>query len=83
MKKPWEIAPYAVWSFPLPTPEMSCGLTGAAAYDESNILLYLVQFGADSFGYSVLPLIHVFQVNTGVSAPDRTPPAVPTGFVIR
>ena len=83
LKNPWDIAPYAVWSFPLPTQELSCGSSGAAAYDETNRLLYLVQYGADSFGYSVLPLIHVFLVNTGVPSPDRTPPAAPTALAIK
>jgi len=57
--KPWHIKPYAYGEIKSPfTDKNSSGRQGAAAYDEENKRLYLVQPRADN----MLPIIHVFQI---------------------
>jgi hypothetical protein len=73
-KKPWEVLPYAVWSFPLPTTQQLFTVpAGASAYDEINKRLYLVQPGADNAPVWGLPLVHVFRINTATSGTGTDP----------
>ncbi len=79
-KNPWDIRPYTVFPLSLPTTQNNFSLSnGAAAYDDVNKKLYIVQVGGDVVDYDVLPLIHVFKVNTGSSG-DSVAPAAPTGL---
>jgi hypothetical protein len=61
-KDPWEVKPYAVWPFELPTPEPRMRIAGIA-YDASRQRLYISQYEADRDGYDYRPLIHVYQVS--------------------
>lgn len=61
-KKPWEVVPYGVWPFELPTYEMRVRL-GGVAYDVKTQRLYVSQLFADKDGYESRPIIHVFQLD--------------------
>lgn len=71
-KQPYEIQPYAVWTFTLPF-ENSAGLNkiGGAAYDEQDGLIYVSQECADP---NCDPIIHAFKVMDG--APPNPPASV-------
>jgi hypothetical protein len=68
-KQPWEVMPYGVWPFDLPTPEPSVKL-GGVGYDSSRQILYISQLGADKDGYSYRPVIHAIKV--AIPAPAAT-----------
>ncbi|MDA8090188.1 MAG: hypothetical protein M0Z61_08220, partial [Nitrospiraceae bacterium] len=61
--KPYEIVPYATWTFTLPTGQSSLtpGNFSGAAWDSVNRLLYVTQTGAD--GGSKYPVVHVYKIN--------------------
>jgi hypothetical protein len=61
-KQPWEVLPYGVWPFDLPTPERSVRL-GGVGYDANTQTLYLSQMLADKDGYSYRAIIHALHVN--------------------
>jgi hypothetical protein len=65
---PWHVQPYDVWNFSLPiTGEYRIG---GVAFDSSTGRLYVSILGGDTMApQSYLPLIKVFQVNLGVTAP--------------
>ena len=65
-KQPWEIVPYALWPFDLPTPERTVRI-GGVAYDSQRQLLYLAQYRADTDGYSERPIIHVLKIDAASS----------------
>ena len=74
-KQPWEVVPYAVWPFALPTPEPSVKL-GGVGYDPARQILYISQLGADKDGYSYRPVIHAIQIDIPAGAPRPTQPPV-------
>jgi hypothetical protein len=59
-KDPWDIMPYGVWPFELPTGEPF--RIGGVAYDARNQRLFVSEYFGDVDGYSYRPLIHVFQI---------------------
>jgi hypothetical protein len=75
-KQPWEVVPYGVWPFDLPTPEQSVKL-GGVGYDAATQTLYISQLLADRDGYSYRPVIHVLRINAAAATQDAgttTPP---------
>jgi hypothetical protein len=87
--KPWNLKPYAAWKLPLTTSQsVYTVFAGASTYDPTTQRLYVVQPGADNSPSYGLPLIHVFQVNTGTAAtpppttpgPDTAAPSVPANL---
>jgi hypothetical protein len=75
-KAPWDVKPYGVWPFDLPTPEAMVKL-GGVGYDSANQVLYLSQMFADRDGYSYRPVIHALQINKAGVSPLPTPPPPP------
>jgi PKD repeat protein len=58
--QPWQVQPYDVWNFTLPTASTQ---VGGVAFDAATGRLYVSLLNADSATpYSSLPLIEVFQV---------------------
>jgi len=84
-KQPWEVVPYGVWPFDLPTPEASVRI-GGIGYDPATQRLFVSQLLADRDGYSYRPVVHVLQISatpgsnepgasdTPVPPPATTPP---------
>ena len=67
-KNPWDVTPYGVWPFELPTPAEKVKL-GGVGYDAATKTLYLSQLYADKDGYSFRPVIHALRLNaTGTLA---------------
>ena len=61
-KQPWEVVPYGVWPFEVPTPEAGVRI-GGVGYDPVTQTVYLSQLSADQDGYSYRPAIHVLKIN--------------------
>lgn len=86
-KNPWEVVPYGVWPFELPTPEPSIRISGVG-YDSASQTIYLVQMRADKDGYANRPIVHVLKVGgvagsplpqpSGYTAPAPAPAPAPT-----
>ena len=75
--KPWNLKPYSTWTLPITTSQSLYTVTsGSSAYDPASKRWFVVQPGADNSPTYGLPLVHVFQVNTGASALDTTLPTV-------
>jgi hypothetical protein len=74
-KQPWDVMPYGVWPFSLPTPEPMVRI-GGVGYDSSRQLLYVSQLLADQDGYGYRPIIHVLKV--GNAPGSATPLPAPT-----
>ena len=77
-KQPWQPVPYAVWTFSLP---FGTGYLNGAAWDPATRRIYLSQGHADGIGAN--PVIHVFQVAQGATAPPEAPPAAPTNLRVQ
>lgn len=60
-KQPWDVKPYGVWPFDLPTQSSKVRL-GGVGYDQATGKLYLSQLYADQDGYSYRPVIHQLQI---------------------
>jgi hypothetical protein len=77
-KQPWQVEPYAVWPFELPTPVPAATdiRIGGVAYDAQRQLLYLAQYLADKDGYGYRPIVHALKINIGSST--TPPPAAST-----
>lgn len=73
LKQPWEVVPYGVWPFELPTPEARVRL-GGVAYDAARQTLYISQLYADPDGYASRPVIHALHVDVPARAVE-TPAA--------
>lgn len=58
-RDPWEVKPYAVWTFELPTPEPATRIVGVT-YDPERRRLFISQRYADRDGYAYRALIHVY-----------------------
>lgn len=80
-RSPWSITP-TIWNFSLPFESASDGHDiGGAAYDPATQRIYISQMCKDS---ECNPLIHVFRVNVGTSAPpDTMPPSPPTAVRVQ
>jgi hypothetical protein len=63
-KSPWDIVPYAKWSFALPFEFPSREITGVT-YDPATRRVFVVARRQDNNA----PLIHVFNLNAGSSGP--------------
>ena len=61
-RDPWEVKPYGVWPFELPTPEPGVRI-GGVAYDPARQRLFIAQMQADRDGYAFRALIHVYRVS--------------------
>jgi hypothetical protein len=59
-REPWEVKPYAVWTFELPVPESAIRI-GGVGYDLQGRRLFVAQRHADRDGFAYRALIHVFQ----------------------
>ncbi|HYE88331.1 MAG TPA: hypothetical protein VEA16_18340 [Vicinamibacterales bacterium] len=60
-RDPWDVKPYGVWPFELPTPEPGVRV-GGVAYDPAARRLFMAQMQADRDGYAFRALMHVFRV---------------------
>ncbi len=60
-KNPWEVRPYGVWPFEVPTPQAGMRI-GGVGFDAARRLVYLAQMNADQDGYAFRPIIHVFRI---------------------
>lgn len=80
-KQPWEVMPYGVWPFDLPTPEPSVKL-GGVGYDAERQLLYVSQLGADKDGYSYRPIIHALQIDVAPRPPADSPAEAPAVTIV-
>lgn len=60
-KDPWEVRPYGVWPFDVPTPQPGKRI-GGVGFDAARRLLYVAQMSADQDGYAYRPIIHVFRI---------------------
>lgn len=74
-RQPWEVVPYGVWPFDLPTPEPSVKL-GGIGYDAARQVLYISQLGADQDGYSYRPIVHAVQIDIAPVPAVIAPPVV-------
>jgi hypothetical protein len=72
-KQPWEVIPYGVWPFDLPTPPQGTVRLGGVAYDPAQQTLYLSQLYADRDGYSYRPVIHALHINVAKAAAPPSP----------
>jgi len=61
-KQPWEVVPYAVWPFELPSIGEPQPRLGRMAYDAAHRRLFMTQLFAERSGYDYRPLIHIFTV---------------------
>jgi hypothetical protein len=81
-KNPWDIRPYAVWSYNLPF-ERSSDIhnVGGATYDPATQRIYVSQMCEDT---GCNPIIHVFKVDVGTPPPaDTIPPSPPTALRVQ
>jgi hypothetical protein len=73
-KLPYQIQPYAVWSFDLPFENPNGSrVIGGAAYDARDQLIYISQL---CVGPACNPIVQVFKVNVGAALPPNPPSAV-------
>lgn len=83
-KQPWDVVPYGVWPFTLPTPEPTVRI-GGVGYDASRQIIYVSQLLADQDGYGYRPIIHALHLGavsgTTVVPPPPPPPTSRTSAV--
>lgn len=72
-KHPWDVRPYANWTFDLPYQDSARHIQGAA-FDPASGRIFLSQSGGESDG---IPVIHVFTVSS-----SQTVPEAPTDLLI-
>ncbi|MGE3491236.1 MAG: hypothetical protein AB7N29_14615 [Vicinamibacterales bacterium] len=75
-KQPWDVVPYGVWPFALPTPEPMVRI-GGIGYDSSRQIIYVSQLLADQDGYGYRPLIHALKIGNTTGAPMPSPDPTP------
>ena len=85
-KQPWEVVPYGVWPFDLPTPEPSVKL-GGVGYDAARQILYISQLGRRQGRlllssrhprHSIdIPAVAAASVARGTIASDKAAPHAP------
>jgi hypothetical protein len=73
-KNPWDVVPYGVWPFDLPTPEVHAKL-GGVAYDPQRQMIYVSQLLADKDTFANRALIHALRID---GAPATLPPLTAT-----
>ena len=78
-KQPWEIVPYAVWPFELPTPEKTVQI-GGVAYDAQRQLLYVSQMYGRFRRLLCSPTRHSHAENQRPVVVDSASPTVDDGF---
>ncbi len=68
--QPYEVIPYATWTFTLPTgaSQLVPGNFSGATWDPVHSRIYVTQKNADKSAYASFPLVHVFQVAVKSSA---------------
>lgn len=71
-KRPWDVKPYGVWPFDLPTPEPSVRIAGLG-YDSATQTIYLTQMRAEKDGYANRPVVHVLRVGGVGGSPLPSP----------
>ena len=71
---PYDVVPYATYSYPLPTGLAVKALSNGAAWDPVHRLIYVTQPGADVSGSQYFPVVHVFQISGAPSPPPLAPP---------
>jgi hypothetical protein len=76
-KNPWDVRPYATWTFTLPFEDSNRHIQGVA-FDPTINRIYLSQSGGEPNG---IPLIHVFDVSPGGGTPPQ-PPSPPSNVRI-
>ena len=76
-KQPWDVVPYGVWPFALPTPEPMVRI-GGIGYDSSRQVIYVSQLLADQDGYGYRPIIHALKIGNATGTPMPTPSPTPT-----
>ena len=82
-KNPWDVLPYAEWTYTLPFQTSTARILGAA-YDPVTQRIYVSQESGDTDGmYYDVPVIHAFHVNLSASSSDTTAPAAPTGLRVK
>lgn len=67
-KNPWDVSPYAVWSFELPFQNDSRQL-GGVAYDPATQRIFVVQSSAEAAG---MPMVHVWKVHATTNTTSTT-----------
>jgi len=75
-KQPWDVMPYGVWPFALPTAEPMVRI-GGVGYDSASQTIYVSQLLADQDGYGYRPLIHALKVGNTTGAPMPAPEPAP------
>jgi hypothetical protein len=70
-KNPWDVRPYAMWTFQLPFEDSHRHIQGVA-FDTATRRIFLSQLGGEPGG---IPVIHVFKVGDAGTAPPPAPPA--------
>jgi hypothetical protein len=61
-KQPWDVVPYAVWPFELPSLGQPQPRLGRLTYDAAGRRLFITELFAERDGYGYRPLIHVYTV---------------------
>jgi hypothetical protein len=61
-KQPWDVVPYGVWPFELPSIGQPQPRLGRLTYDAARRRLFISQLFAERDGYEHRPLIHVYAV---------------------
>jgi hypothetical protein len=61
-KEPWEVEPYGVWPFELPSIGEPHPRLGRMTYDPQRRRLFISQLFAERSGFDYLPMIHIFKV---------------------
>jgi len=61
-KEPWDVVPYGVWPFELPSLGQPQPRLGRLTYDAAGRRLFLTQLFAERDEYAYRPLIHVYAV---------------------
>ena len=74
-RNPWDVRPYANWTFNLPYQDSHRHIQGVA-FDPATNRIFLSQSGGEGNG---VPVIHVFSI---ASSPGLTPPGAPTNLRI-
>lgn len=74
-KNPWDVRPYGVWPFTLPTTAAQSRV-GGIGYDAARQIIYISQMYADQDTYDYRPIIHALKINGVADAPLPAPSTV-------
>lgn len=67
--RPWNIKPYSLWNLSLPFASNNKEILGAA-YDSLKQRIYIAQTDGFISGIDRYPVIHVFEIKTGIATPS-------------